>query len=82
MNHQFSIRAPNLSSSPIGEQTKDLNNVMVHIEFEPFQQNIDEMKATGSPNYHQHYFIRLNNMSLLFRNLFVPPEARSIRNPS
>jgi hypothetical protein len=44
---------------------------MIRIEFETFRENIDDMKVGGSPNYHQHQFLRLDDMSFRFRNLFV-----------
>jgi hypothetical protein len=50
-----------MDSSPIGKRTKDLSDVIARVEFEPFRENIDEMKAVGIPDYHQHHFSGLRH---------------------
>jgi hypothetical protein len=56
---------------PIGERTKDLSNVIAHIEIGIFREHIDEMEATLIPNYCKHHLFRLDSLSLHFRNLSV-----------
>jgi hypothetical protein len=64
---EFSIRPLNLDVSLIGEWTKELSNIIAHIESEIFRENIDEMEATGSSNYRKHYFFGLDSLSLIFQ---------------
>jgi hypothetical protein len=71
IDNQFSIRGLNLSFSSIEERTKDLSDTMIRIEFDTFRENIDDMKAIESPNYHQYHLFRLDHVSLRFHNLFV-----------
>jgi hypothetical protein len=74
MDDQFSIRLPNLGVSPIREWTKDLNTIIAFIEFEPYWETIDEMEATGIPDYRKHRFFGLDSLSLAFRNPSVWPK--------
>jgi hypothetical protein len=71
MDDQVSIRAPNLDSSPIREETKDLSDLMACIEFGIFQESIDEMKTAGIPHYRQHHPFISDSVSLSFRTLFA-----------
>jgi hypothetical protein len=74
MDDQLSIRPPNLGVSPIGEWTKDLNIIIALIEVESCWETIDEMEATGIPDYRKHRFFGLDSLSLAFRNPSVWPK--------
>jgi hypothetical protein len=71
MDSRFSIGSPNLSSAPIGYPAKNLSYIKARFEFEPFWQDIDQVKADGIPNYRKHHCFRLNRVPLSFRNLSV-----------
>jgi hypothetical protein len=72
---EFSIRPLNLNVSLIGEWTKDLSNIIAHIESGIFQENIDEMEVTWSPNYRKHYFFGLDSLFLNFQTFSLWPKS-------
>jgi hypothetical protein len=50
-------------------------HVEFEFEFEPFWQDIDQVEASGIPNYRKYHFFRLNRAPLSFRNLPITDSA-------
>jgi hypothetical protein len=57
---EFLIRPSDLSSAPNRKWIKNLSDVATHVEFEPFQEKVDQIEAAGIPNCLDHHFVRLH----------------------
>jgi hypothetical protein len=71
MHDQFSIGAPNLSSSPFGSRVKNLSYTAARLEFESSWQEINQVETAKMPNYREHHFLGLDSVPLFFRNLCI-----------
>jgi hypothetical protein len=49
----------------------NLSYIKARVDFEPFWQDIDQVKAAAILNYRKHHFFRLNRAPLSFGNLPV-----------
>jgi hypothetical protein len=69
---QFPIGSANLNSAPIREWSANLNYVIAGVEFEPFAENRDDVKAARIPNFDRHLLLRLTCLPFSFWNLCLP----------
>jgi hypothetical protein len=71
MHDQFPIGSPNMNSTPIRKWSENLNCVRGGLEFEPFGENPEYVKAPLIANYRKDHVFRLNRLPFTFWNRFL-----------